>query len=399
LTLDRESLSRLLLVEWPQAMRIPRVIAFLKSSESTLSFLGTSDELGHNLIDLQMPAEGRLSVYLQNTLAPIPDGQLKFSLSQFSLNIEEASLLSLSEISYWLPLISGGKLQGLLLIGRRPEDDPFSAEDERILATMAHQAGIAAHNVYLAEEIRLARSELTRAHQQLLVERDQNQQRLALELHDEGIQELMGILFQVSEMQRDLNRMSKERGQNPVGKRLGETLLSVQDQIKSLISYLRSLTYELYPPGLEEMGLTLALESYINHIKRQDNLAPQFLKIDMDKISSADIPLPIAMSIFRAAQEALRNALNHAQAKNITLRLRRSPPSITLSIVDDGCGFRVPARLSQLARSGHFGLVGMAERVAWAGGELVIHSDFGAGTEVSVCVPCKSSDSQSEGLQ
>lgn len=137
------------------------------------------------------------------------------------------------------------------------------------------------------------------------------------------------------------------------------------------------------------MGLTLALESYANHIKRQNNLASEFLRIEMDKIGSADLPLPIATSIFRAAQEALRNALNHAQAKNVTLRLRRSAVSITLSIMDDGCGFRVPARLSELARSGHFGLVGLAERVAWAGGELAIHSHPGTGTEVIVCVPNK----------
>lgn len=387
LTLDRESLSHLFLVEWPRAMRIPRVMALLKNSDSSLSLLGTSDELEQKLVNLQMPAEGHLLIYLQSTPAPIPDWQVKQSLSQYSLQKEEASLLAYSNISYWLPLISGGNLQGLLLIGRRPDDDPFSVEDERILATMAHQAGIAAHNVCLTEEMRLARNELTRAHRQLLVERDQSQRRLALELHDEGIQELMGILFQVNQMQRDLNRMPKEKGQNPIKKHISETLLSVHDQIQSLITYLRSLTYELYPPGLEEMGLTLALESYANHIKRQNNLISQFLKIDMDKIGSADLALPIATSIFRAAQEALRNALNHAQAKNVTLCLRRSSASITLSIVDDGCGFRVPARLSELARRGHFGLVGMAERVAWAGGELAIHSDLGAGTKVIVCVP------------
>ena len=93
--------------------------------------------------------------------------------------------------------------------------------------------------------------------------------------------------------------------------------------------------------------------------------------------------------IFRAAQEALRNALNHAQAKTVTLCLRRSPTYITLSVIDDGCGFRVPARLSELARRGHFGLVGIAERVAWAGGELTIHSNLGTGTEVIVHVPNK----------
>ncbi len=388
LTLDRESLSHLLLVEWPHAMRFLKVSALLKNSDSTLSLLGASDELKENLIDLQIPAEGHLSVYLQSTPAPIPDRQVKKSLAQYSLKKEEASLLDLSGISYWLPLVSGGTLQGLLLIGR-PHDDPFSAEDERILATMAHQAGIAAHNACLTEEIRLARNELTRAHQQLLVERDQNQRRLALELHDEGIQELMGILFQVNRMQRDLSHLSKERGQNTVGKRLTETLLSVRDQTQSLVAYLRSVTYELYPPGLEEMGLTLALESYANHLKRQNNLTSQCLKIDMDKIGSADLALPMATSIFRAAQEGLRNALNHAQAKNVTLCLRRSTTSITLSIIDDGCGFRVPARLSELARRGHFGLVGIAERVAWAGGELTIHSNLGTGTEVIVHVPNK----------
>jgi signal transduction histidine kinase len=135
------------------------------------------------------------------------------------------------------------------------------------------------------------------------------------------------------------------------------------------------------------MGLTLALESYANHIKRENHLASPCLNIDMDRIAAEDLPLPVATSIFRAAQEGLRNALSHAQAKNVTLRLRRSPTSITLSIIDDGCGFRVPKRLSELACSGHFGLVGMAERVGWASGELTIHSQSGAGTEVIVCVP------------
>jgi hypothetical protein len=191
LALDHQALRTLLLVEWPRLMRLTRVLVLLRDTGEALTFFGLNGDPPRGLSALQVPADGQLSAYLRSAPPPVPGQQVRRDLSQASLSADEAALLALPEIAYWLPLVSGGALQGLLLVGRRAEDDPFSAEEERILATLAHQAGIAAHNVRLIEEIRQARQELASAHRQSLLEQDQSQRRLALELHDEGIQGLL----------------------------------------------------------------------------------------------------------------------------------------------------------------------------------------------------------------
>lgn len=266
----------------------------------------------------------------------------------------------------------------------------YSIEDEHSDEIPDHPARISDSNDRLHEEICLARQELAHAHQQLMLEQDQSRRKLALELHDEGIQQLLGILFQLREMERDLNRLTSQDVHNKLVGHMASTLHSVQDETQSLVNYLRALMYDLHPPGLEEMGLTLALESYVNHLKDRNSLTKPLLKLDMDRIGPTDLPMPLATSLFRTAQEALHNALQHARARHISLLLCCSVDWVMLIIKDDGCGFRVPARVSELVRSGHFGLVGMSERVAWAGGRLDILSQPGAGTGVTVRIPLES---------
>ncbi len=96
---------------------------------------------------------------------------------------------------------------------------------------------------------------------------------------------------------------------------------------------------------------------------------------------------PIAACLFRVAQEALRNALRHAEARQIRVALRLSPQEATLHVEDDGCGFVVPPRLATLARGQHFGLIGLVERVAWVEGQIDIQSTPGKGTTITARVP------------
>ena len=95
----------------------------------------------------------------------------------------------------------------------------------------------------------------------------------------------------------------------------------------------------------------------------------------------------VAACLFHVAQEALRNALIHAQAHQIRLTLAISPGATTLRVADDGTGFVVPPRLSSLAQGQHFGLIGLAERVEWAEGKLIIVSTADAGTVLTVQLP------------
>ncbi|HKG27458.1 MAG TPA: ATP-binding protein, partial [Thermomicrobiales bacterium] len=99
------------------------------------------------------------------------------------------------------------------------------------------------------------------------------------------------------------------------------------------------------------------------------------------------LPPPLARSVFHIAQEALRNAVRHAKADEVSVCVERSNGTVELEVHDDGRGFEVPYRLHSFADAGHFGLVGMAERVEQAGGSLTVESAPGAGTTVIARLP------------
>ncbi len=94
----------------------------------------------------------------------------------------------------------------------------------------------------------------------------------------------------------------------------------------------------------------------------------------------------MAVCLFRVAQEAIRNAINHANAERIIVALCFYADDVELSVADDGCGFVVPPRISQLVHEHHYGIVGMSERVAAVDGQLTIDAQEGVGTTICVRV-------------
>jgi len=362
-------------------MRLSKLALWLKEDDA-LTLLGAVGFEPGSLADSQLPGDGRLAAYLESAPGLVADVQARRVLARATLNEEEQALLSLSGIAFWLPLVSSGALHGLLLIGFRPEDDPFTAEDERILTTLAHQSGIAAHNVRLMEQVQAARQELTRAHRQLLVGREQEQRRLAQELHDGALQQLLAINRDLSVLWRMGSSgpaVDARRIQAPAPEMIRQELLEVVAQLRGLVS-------ELRPAGLEELGLTAALQGYVTRLVREGGPNTPEIELSLDQVGTS-LPQPIATCLFRVGQEALRNALRHAQAQHVTLSLRLLPGQVVLSVRDDGRGFRVPARLSELTGNKHFGLVGIAERVDLVGGQLTLRSQPGMGTEVTAQIP------------
>jgi signal transduction histidine kinase len=381
LTLDLEKLRRLLTSELASAMRLPKIALWLKEDDALILLGAIGFEL-ESLAEDRLPGEGSLATYLEAATGPVGDAQVHQTLAQATLNEEERALLSLPGIAFWLPLVSSGVLQGLMLIGVRPEDDPFTAEDERILTTLAHQSGIAAHNVRLMEQVQAAREELARAHRQLLVGREQEQRRLAQELHDGALQQLLAINRDLSVLWRTGSSgpaVDARRIQAPAPDMIRQELLEVVAQLRGLVS-------ELRPAGLEELGLTAALQGYVTRLMREGGPNIPMIELSVDQVGTSLLQ-SVATCLFRVGQEALRNASEHAQAQHIMLNLRQLPGGVVLSVRDDGRGFRVPARLSELTWANHFGLVGIAERVDLLGGQLHIRSRPGAGTEVTAQIP------------
>ena len=140
---------------------------------------------------------------------------------------------------------------------------------------------------------------------------------------------------------------------------------------------MRLLLYELRPPMLEEEGLVGALQQRLNAVEGRTGLHV-CLSVD----GEIDLPAPVEEGLYRIAQEALNNALRHAAATSVAVRLKADGQGLELDVKDDGGGFDVAAA----ADRGGLGLASMRERAEALGGRLEIVSHPGAGTTVKVRV-------------
>lgn len=201
---------------------------------------------------------------------------------------------------------------------------------------------------------------LTDAQRRLAESREMERLCLARALHDTAVQDLLDINRHLAETRKHAG--ARHAAEVPIA-----AVAAVQRQVQAITAQLRDLVRELRPPGLEEFGLIAAVEGYVADLRRA---RPEMPAVTLD-MQGTDTMMPLAASLplFRAAQEALRNILEHAHARQVTLKLRVDAEAAVLSVRDDGVGFIIPASLDALARGGHFGLIGIAERVALADGD------------------------------
>jgi signal transduction histidine kinase len=233
----------------------------------------------------------------------------------------------------------------------------FTDEDRRLIELLAAHAAIAITNARLYEQSR----ELS-----ILSERN----RLALELHDAVSQKLFSLV---------LNAEAAETlaARDPAA--AGEQAARLKSLAQEALDELRALIFELRPPDLDRDGLCGALRKHVE-VVRPRTAGEIALELE-DGLAGDPGRDP---EVFRIAQEALHNALRHARAGHVTVRLRSDDGELLLEVEDDGVGFE-PA--SPELRSRHLGLTSMEERAARLGGRLEIDSAPGTGTSVRLAVP------------
>ncbi len=202
--------------------------------------------------------------------------------------------------------------------------------------------------------------------------------RLARELHDGPVQELI-VLGQRAEMVQRL----VERDETEQAQALLEALRRAELET---VAELRRLIGALRPIYLEDLGFLPALEALV-----QQTAGRTPARVRLERESTAHRCTPeVELAAYRIAQEALNNALQHAQAQNIVVRVRCDREELALSITDDGVGFTLPPGPDLLTQAGHFGLVGMQERATRLGGALQVRTAPGEGTQVAVRLPARS---------
>jgi signal transduction histidine kinase len=197
--------------------------------------------------------------------------------------------------------------------------------------------------------------------------------RLARELHDDTIQSLIALKQRVQ-----LAHMTKKRSQAPELEEL-ETL------IEQTINDLRRTTRALRPIYLEDLGLVAALEMLARETGQGSGQPVEFSSSGSER----RLPPEVELALYRMVQEALNNAVHHAQARRITVCIDFSTPNPVLEIFDDGKGFEVPKTPAEFAPQGHFGLLGLYERAELIGAHLEIKSSTGKGTHLWIHLPPK----------
>ncbi len=200
---------------------------------------------------------------------------------------------------------------------------------------------------------------------------------LAQELHDDPIQNLYGIAYNLKALEDGLEDVI-------AGKPEQDALDSSKEIVQEVIHSLRSISGELRPPSLASYGLEKAI---LGHIEMLSQAHPE-LEISLDLAEDGQtLPERVRLTLYRIYQHSVSNVLRHAQAKRLSVRLEIDAEQVALEIEDDGCGFNLPSHWVALARGGHFGLVGTYERVKAIGGDLKINSAPGKGTLIRVVLP------------
>jgi signal transduction histidine kinase len=251
-----------------------------------------------------------------------------------------------------VPIVAPQGVIGAFYLTEKVGAPDFTPEDEQLIALLAAHAAIAITNARLYEE----RGELS-----IVAERN----RLALDLHDVVSQKLFALVLQAEAAATALDR-------DPQAAR--EQVSRLAGLGREALDELRSLIFELRPPELEKDGLAGTLRKHVEVLRRL-----QAREIDLELADGLAADPRRDSDLLRIAQEALHNALRHADAGRVALRLRADDGRLVLEVEDDGRGF--DPRASGL-RSRSLGLTSMEERAQRLGARLSIDSEPGRGTVV-----------------
>ena len=269
----------------------------------------------------------------------------------------------------WIPLMRGVDLRGMWLLSRREDNGHYTPEDLHCLTALGREAAAVLEAARHAEQERRAAEELRALYRQVVTARETERARLSRELHDGVLQDLCAIA-------RDLKALEAQVAPN------GAPFHSLAGRSNEAVQALRAICNDLRPPLLE-YDLPTALRTLVETLDARSQ-APVHIEISADALHLLD---DVALAIFRITQEALHNALQHADASEIAVRLTQYPDRLRLTVTDDGRGIAGGVAPSHSVAQGHFGLAGMRERASMIGGRLDVQTAPDYGTVVILEIP------------
>ena len=215
---------------------------------------------------------------------------------------------------------------------------------------------------------------LKNAQRRLITESEEERKYLAREIHDQIIQDLLSTNFQLEELE----------AQHQPSQKLQEDLREIRESLRDMIDELRTICGSLRPPTIDSLGLNAAIQSFSQDWSKRTMISID-LNLDPEIGRVTEI---IELSIYRIVQESLNNIHKHASATKAIISLKRNTPrSLMLSIEDNGQGMSEELALHKYSKEGHFGLVGIEERVMLLGGRLRIQNKPEGGLLLQAEIP------------
>jgi PAS domain S-box-containing protein len=232
---------------------------------------------------------------------------------------------------------------------------------------------------FRTQELERRNSELRELSGRLLESQDVERRHIARELHDSAGQTLAALGM-------SLARLAQDAKNNP--DQLTKGIRDAEGLVQHLTQEIRTTSYLLHPPMLDEVGLSSALSWYVQGLAERSGLQIA-LKVSEN---FGRLPSEMELLIFRLVQESLTNIHRHSGSKTALIRIEREGNNVQVSVEDQGSGMS-PERLAEIqSRGTGVGIRGMRERVRHFRGDLVIESN-GSGTKVYATLPLKTSPS------
>jgi signal transduction histidine kinase len=353
--------------------------------ERTVAALGATSEISRALageVDLDPILElvakrGRALVAARALVILLPDhdglrvahaaGELPEDL--VGQTVTESSLASRlgleADSGLYVPLAFRGRRLGeLVALDRLTGGPEFSSADEELLTSFATTAAVAVATAQALsaerQRERTAAAEAERRH-------------WARELHDETLQGIAAVRVMLAMSRRDDDA------------ELRATVTRAADALQGEVDRLRDIIHDVRPSSLDDLGLMAAMEALVARHAHDGGPALQ-LEVDLDHEAGRTperLHPDVETAIYRIAQEALRNALKHADAQTVAISVAEIEGEVGVRVRDDGHGYDAKAKTSG------FGLVSIQERVELLDGRLRVTSATGEGTTLEARVPAR----------
>ena len=206
---------------------------------------------------------------------------------------------------------------------------------------------------------------------QVIRSQEEERRRVARDIHDGPAQAIANIVFRAEVCERLIDT-DKERAKSE--------LKALREHIRNTLGEIRKIIFDLRPMALDDLGLAPTIRGVLDVFREEYGLFTEVAVIGKERRLESHVEI----GIFRVVQEALNNIVKHAQASSAKVRIEFAAAGVTVLVEDDGKGFEMTE--GELP-SGHYGIMGMRERMQLLNGKLSIKAAPRRGTRVMISVP------------